>query len=462
MSLRGTAQGLAAGQQIDILVAHAVTGESVYLTATLDAEGHFELIHSDLNSILDGHLLFEASVVVNDETFFAPVIDHEMNADVSSLSVEWIFHADTGLVDIVGVAADVLAGTDVALVVTDSDGNTFEAMATVNEDGSFAVIDLDLSFLTVGEVSVEAGATDNNEGLVSAGTTAELIDTHIVVDLSVSVIPGDIHGISIIGYLSGLPGGTQVSISVWDEEGTQLNLMVSTQPDGSYSLSNIDVSVFVNSHLQISAAAGAGTAMGSAYTEYDLVMPSSAELSIVEATVSQDLILSGVGYSSGFAEGTEVTVHINGTQSGYGSATATIEADGSFTLSDINVADLPEGMLQITATAKFGVNVVETLVSFEVELIINVAPEGQDKTVSGTEDALYTISAADFNFTDADSHSFKSVKITSLPTQGLLQLNGVNVQLNAEISKADLEAGKLTFQGAQDGNGDNYTSNNRS
>jgi VCBS repeat-containing protein len=50
------------------------------------------------------------------------------------------------------------------------------------------------------------------------------------------------------------------------------------------------------------------------------------------------------------------------------------------------------------------------------------------------------------------------VKITSLPAQGTLKLNGVAVQVDAVISKTDLDAGKLKYQGALNGNGSNYAS----
>ena len=86
----------------------------------------------------------------------------------------------------------------------------------------------------------------------------------------------------------------------------------------------------------------------------------------------------------------------------------------------------------------------------------NDAPTAGDKTVSTSEDAAYTFTAADFNFSDVDGDSLASVQITSLESAGSLQLDGVDVTLNQIISKADIDTGKLSFIPASNANGSGY------
>jgi large repetitive protein len=94
---------------------------------------------------------------------------------------------------------------------------------------------------------------------------------------------------------------------------------------------------------------------------------------------------------------------------------------------------------------------------------VNDAPVAVDDTLSGTEDTVLTISAADLfgadgtglnNDFDIDSTTFTSITITGLGSNGTLQLNGVDVGLNDVITAAQLANGELTFVPVADFNGD--------
>ncbi|KQP07491.1 hypothetical protein ASF26_21595 [Methylobacterium sp. Leaf93] len=93
---------------------------------------------------------------------------------------------------------------------------------------------------------------------------------------------------------------------------------------------------------------------------------------------------------------------------------------------------------------------------------VNDIPVGADKTIAISEGAngagvaSHTFVAADFGFTDADaSNSFKAVLINSVPTGGVLALNGVAVRAADVIALADLS--KLVFT-ATDNAGDTTAS----
>lgn len=85
-------------------------------------------------------------------------------------------------------------------------------------------------------------------------------------------------------------------------------------------------------------------------------------------------------------------------------------------------------------------------------------PEGADNQIRIDEDTSYVLTVDDFGFSDSDGDTLDKVRITSLETAGSLQLNGVDVQLNQEITVQQIMNGELTFTPNQDANGDNYAS----
>ena len=89
---------------------------------------------------------------------------------------------------------------------------------------------------------------------------------------------------------------------------------------------------------------------------------------------------------------------------------------------------------------------------------MNDPPASTSNTVTTDEDTPYTFTATDFNFSDVDGDSLASVEITVLETVGALQLNGSDVTLNQVISKADIDAGLLTFTPVLNESGASYDS----
>ncbi len=177
------------------------------------------------------------------------------------------------------------------------------------------------------------------------------------------------------------------------------------------------------------------------------------------------------GFSDGNADDTLAAVRID-----------SLPAAGTLKLSDvavsaaqvIAVADLgnlvftPAAGQSGSAYASFTFSVKDSAGAFDATpntLTVDVAapgsaPEGADKTVAMNEDALYTFSASDFGFSDAsDDNSFTYVKITTLPTQGTLAVNGAGaLSAGSLVAVADINAGKLTFAPAANGKGTGYSS----
>jgi len=103
--------------------------------------------------------------------------------------------------------------------------------------------------------------------------------------------------------------------------------------------------------------------------------------------------------------------------------------------------------------------VVADLTNNGITVTANVAPTASNGAITVNEDTSYTFVAGDFNFSDVDpGNVLTQVQITSLPSTGTLALNGAAVTANQVITKADIDAGKLTISGATDAFGTANTS----
>ncbi len=89
----------------------------------------------------------------------------------------------------------------------------------------------------------------------------------------------------------------------------------------------------------------------------------------------------------------------------------------------------------------------------------NVPPTGTSATLTGTEDTPRTLATADFGYDDPEEgHDLQAVKITTLPADGAVKLNGTNVTAGQLVSAANIAAGLLVFHPGANGNGTPYTS----
>ena len=94
--------------------------------------------------------------------------------------------------------------------------------------------------------------------------------------------------------------------------------------------------------------------------------------------------------------------------------------------------------------------------SIEVTPPLQHAPTVTGQTVSTNEDITRTFTTSEFGYSDQDGDTLQFVTISSIPSHGLLLLNGNAVTANQQISKADLDAGHLTFTPNNNENGANY------
>ena len=91
----------------------------------------------------------------------------------------------------------------------------------------------------------------------------------------------------------------------------------------------------------------------------------------------------------------------------------------------------------------------------------NHAPSGTSGAVSTSQDSTYTFQVADFGFSDpndAPGDTLQAVKITTLPAQGALTLNGVPVMAGALVGATDIASGLLRYTPVAGASGAPYSS----
>lgn len=91
--------------------------------------------------------------------------------------------------------------------------------------------------------------------------------------------------------------------------------------------------------------------------------------------------------------------------------------------------------------------------------LVNDAPSGTDKTITTLEDTAYTLTEADFGFSDANdtpADAFTNV-IINVPSSGTLSLAGTAIIAPTTVSLADIQSGKLVFTPAPDASGIPYS-----
>jgi hypothetical protein len=122
-----------------------------------------------------------------------------------------------------------------------------------------------------------------------------------------------------------------------------------------------------------------------------------------------------------------------------------------------------------TASGSFDFLVADRLGDFSaaktMTLTVSTPPTAAPPAaLTALEDTAYVLAASAFGFSDADTgDTLQKVKITALPTQGLLKVDGVTVVIETgkdgqEISIADINANKLTYVAAANENGPAYAS----
>ncbi|WP_431356183.1 Ig-like domain-containing protein [Enterobacter ludwigii] len=385
--LSGATTNVEAGQTVSLAM-----GGKIY-TTTVDASGNwtYTVSSADLAGLKEGDASVQVSVTnVNGNSTSA---GREYSVDTTAPSVTINTLAADDILNATEAKADLtVSGTSTAeagqTVTVSLNGKNYTT--TVGADGNWTldVPAADLAALTDGSVTVTAAVSDK------AGNPAS-VDHNLAVDVTVPVVTiNTVAGDDVInvaenaqaqivsGSATGAAAGDKVTVTLGSQTYTTVldaagNWSVGVPANVISGLSDGTVTVSVS----VTDAAG-NTGSGTHNVTVDTGLPSvgfdtlSGDNVLNAVEKGQDLSVSGT--SANLAEGTLVTVTLNGKQ-----YTATTAADGgwSLTVPAADLAALGEANYTLSATAT---NTVGNSVSNTANLQVDTAlPTVIINTVAG-------------------------------------------------------------------------------
>ncbi|WP_424980800.1 Ig-like domain-containing protein [Enterobacter ludwigii] len=385
--LSGATTNVEAGQTVSLAM-----GGKIY-TTTVDASGNwtYTVSSADLAGLKEGDASVQVSVTnVNGNSASAgreySVDTTAPSVTINTLAADDILNATEAKADLtVSGTSTAEAGQTVTVSLNGKDYTT-----TVGADGNWTldVPAADLAALTDGSVTVTAAVSDK------AGNPASVAH-NLTVDVTVPVVTiNTVAGDDVInvaehaqaqivsGSATGAAAGDKVTVTVGGQTYTTVldaagNWSVGVPANVISALQDGTVTVSVS----VTDAAG-NTGSGTHNVTVDTGLPSvgfstlSGDNVLNAVEKGQDLSVSGT--SANLAEGTLVTVTLNGKQ-----YTATTEADGgwSLTVPAADLAALGEANYTLSATAT---NTVGNSVSNTANLQVDTAlPTVTINTVAG-------------------------------------------------------------------------------
>ncbi|WP_415343446.1 Ig-like domain-containing protein [Enterobacter hormaechei] len=362
-------------------------------TATVDAEGKWTATvpSADLTGLKEGDASVQVSVTNVNGNSASAGREYSVDATAPSVTINTI--ATDDILNASEAQSDLaISGTSTAeagqTVTVSLNGKDYTTTVSANGSWTLNVPAADLAGLTDGSVTVTAAVSDK------AGNPAS-VDHTLTVDVTVpavtihTVAGDDVINVAehnqaqiISGSATGAAAGDKVTVTIGGQTYTTVldaagNWSVGVPANVISGLSDGTVTVSVS----VTDAAG-NTGSGTHNVTVDTGLPSVSFNAISDDNVlnavekSQDLSVSGT--SANLAEGTVVTVTLNGKN-----YTATTAADGtwSLTVPAADLAGLGQASYTLNATATNG---VANSVSSSANLLVDTAlPTVTINTVAG-------------------------------------------------------------------------------
>ncbi|EKS6393355.1 Ig-like domain-containing protein [Enterobacter hormaechei] len=362
-------------------------------TATVDAEGKWTATvpSADLTGLKDGDASVQVSVTnVNGNSASA---GREYSVDATAPSVTINMIATDDILNASEAQSDLaISGTSTAeagqTVTVSLNGKDYTTTVSANGSWTLNVPAADLAGLTDGSVTVTAAVSDKAGNPASADhnltvdVTVPAVTIHTVAGDDVINVAEHNQAQIISGSATGAAAGDKVTVTIGGQTYTTVldaagNWSVGVPASVISGLSDGSVTVTAS----VTDAAG-NTGSGTHNVTVDTGLPSVSFNAISDDNVlnavekGQDLSVSGT--SANLAEGTVVTVTLNGKN-----YTATTAADGtwSLTVPAADLAGLGQASYTLNATATNGVG---NSVSSSANLLVDTAlPTVTINTVAG-------------------------------------------------------------------------------
>ncbi|MCH4244593.1 Ig-like domain-containing protein, partial [Acinetobacter gerneri] len=338
--------------------------------------------------------------------------------------------------------SDAPEGSEVVITITDKDGNTQTVTTKVDGEGNYKV-DVPEA-LPEGEFTVTGVVTDPagnpSEPALDTGT----VDT-VPPTLTITVPELGNDNTPTISGTSDAPEGSEVVITITDKDGNTQTVTTKVDGEGNYKVDvpeALPEGEFTVTGVVTDPAGNSTTSTDKGTVDtvppvIDITGPIAGDDVISQVESGNPLEISGTTTAE---NGQIVTVTLDGN-----TYTATV-TDGawSLTVPEEDVQGLSQGDLKISADVsdKAGNPANDTH-----DIFVDTLPPVIDSVDAETdEDETVVFTWENFGITDANTDVTKLiVSITTLPTDGVLYLNGEAVTLGTTMSYDDIQAGRLTY-----------------
>ncbi|TMP47551.1 Ig-like domain-containing protein, partial [Pseudoalteromonas sp. S1650] len=402
-TLTGQTTGVPQGTQVTLLITDS-SGNTQTLTTTTLADGSWSVDAEVI--IAEGSFTVEASVSDVAGNSASTSATGLIDLTPPTISVDPLSDSADVTPLISGVANGVATGTLVNLEITDSAGNVQTATAIVQADGSWSVEPS--VAIAEGEFTVVATVQDTAGNQGSDTATGNIDTTAPSVFIDPQNITNDTTPV-FSGQSSGVPAGTEVRLTVTDSAGNIQTLIAITSADGSWSVAATEVLAEGNYTIEAEVSDAAGnTGTDSATGEIDITAPT---ISLDTLADSNDVTPLISGQTTGAAVGSLVLLTITDSAGNVQSATATVQADGSWSVEPSTA--LAEGDYTVVATVSDAagnegsdtetgtIDVTAPTISIDAPALTN----DNTPTVTGTSDLANTSLAVTFTDADGISHT---------------------------------------------------------
>ena len=475
--VNGTVDDVEPGRTVQVDITDG--NNTVSTTAVVQTDGSWSADPVAVGVMEDGPLTINASVFDNagneatatydaDKDTFAGITVQFEDAFINDGYFGYLNAAEDDTTTVTGTTTDVEDNQVVSITIEDSAGNQITDTATV-VSGQWSLDDVDLSGMAEGPLTVTASVSDLAGNVATANddilhdTLAE-IDDSVTVDAGVVINAAEATSVSLSGSTAEIEANRPLQVTVEDGNGGSLTFDTTVAADGSWSLSNLDLSSLEDGSLTVTLNSddrAGNPATATATVDKDTQAAITVEfLDDADLTPGPngEVIYNAAGVGAVDLQGTVTdvedgqTVSIVLTDSVGNQVTApdAVIAGGTWSVNDLDLSSFVDGAVTVdvstedqagnpaTATATAGIDL-------DVAIDIDTGPDGLPLTqfllgnvdsLSGTTDAedgqTVTVTLSDGTVT----HTFTGVVsggtwTTDIDTTGLSNL--AQWTLNAQV-----------------------------
>jgi hypothetical protein len=434
-----------AGATITVRVSDSSGDQVGPLTTTVAQGGTWSVANIDLTSLDAGTLT--ATVVAtdgsNNTTSVTKTILKVLTTEVTVDTIEDPANSETEeSFELTGTGA---VGATIKIVANDTNGTTpatTEVTVTVNSEGKWTA-SIDLSDLDDGAITFTVTATDTlgNTKTITAPTTKDTVAPELEVDEVDSISLGNADEVALGGSTE--PGATVTIVANDNDNSTPATAAVTAvvAANGDWTAA-IDVRALANGTITFTVTAT--DAAGNVTTESVTASKTTVTVNAIEGTINEseadNVALSGTSQVGAAIK--VVATNGAGTSEEYD---AVVGANGTWSISEIDISDLADGTITFTVTATAGGNsaVVTTtaLKDTEVTVAANAVASPipvadlEDLELAGTVEPGSTVKIV---AKDTDSETSDTSEVTAVvDSQG---------NWTASIDISDLTDGTITFE----------------